>query len=144
MSGGERAIRLVLRGEVAEIRRLAAALEDFGAAHGIPDRIIGQFALASDELVTNTITYGGPDLRIEVAVLLQDGRLSMTIEDNGKPFDPFSAPAPDLTASLEDRAIGGLGVHIVSSLMDNVFYKCHDGLNKTTIDKVVTGQDATA
>ena len=144
MSGGEPAIRLVLRGEIAEIRRLAAALEAFGAAHGIPDRIIGQFALASDELVTNTITYGGPDLRIEVAVQLQDGRLSMTIEDNGRPFDPFSAPPPDLTTALEDRAIGGLGVHIVASLMDRVGYRCHNGLNSTTIAKVVTGQDATA
>jgi serine/threonine-protein kinase RsbW len=134
------AVQLVLRGEIAEIQRLADAIKAFGTLHGVPERIIGDFALASDELVTNTISYGGSGLQIEVELRIADGRLAMEIIDNGQPFDPFSAPPPDLAAPLGERPIGGLGVHIVRSLMDDVGYSCRQGLNHTTITKVISQQ----
>lgn len=141
MGIGEPSLRLALCSDVAEIRRLADALESFGVAHAIPAEIIGRFALASDELITNTILYGGPDLHIGVDLRLADGLLSMTIADDGRPFDPLCAPLPDITSDLADRRVGGLGVHIVIRLMDVVSYRLQDGLNKTTIAKVVSAQE---
>ena len=134
------ALHLALGGDIAEIRRLADAIQAFGVSHGISERIIRQFSLASDELVTNTILYGGSGLRIDVEMRIADGSFCMTISDNGKPFDPFSAPPPDLASPLADRAVGGLGVHIVRSLMDDVAYFCQDGLNHTTITKQICRQ----
>ncbi len=140
MVTGQPSLQLALGGDVAGITRLADALESFGVAHCIPAEIIGRFALASDELITNTILYGGPDLSIGVDLQLANGLLSMTIADDGRPFDPLGAPPPDTTSGLADRRVGGLGVHIVTRLMDVVSYRRQDGLNKTTIAKVVSTQ----
>jgi serine/threonine-protein kinase RsbW len=51
------------------------------------------------------------------------------VEDDGRPFDPLLVPPPDLTLPLERRPIGGLGIHLIRSLMDEVAYARHDGRN---------------
>ena len=62
----------------------------------------------------------------------------MEIADNGKPYDPLSAPPPDIDSALDDRPIGGLGVYLVRQLMDDVRY-CHDrGWNKLTLTKTIS------
>ena len=128
-------LHLVLRNDVAGIRVLADAIEEFGARHGLPSTLIDEFSLASDELMTNTISYGGTGLRIEAEMRLEGDNVVLDLIDDGILFDPLSAPPPDLDSSLAERRIGGLGVHIVRTLMDEVRYGCEDGLNKTTIIK---------
>ena len=58
-----------------------------------------------------------------------------TIIDDGIAFNPFDAPAPDTTLALEDREIGGLGVHIVRTMMDEVFYERDGNKNVVTVSK---------
>lgn len=124
---------LQLTADTAELERLHAALEAFAARAGLADETLFHLNLALDELITNTINYGfaGCDSpRIRLHISAASGRVSVELRDNGTPFDPFTeAPQPDLEASLAERRIGGLGVHLVKQLMDSVAYRRENGDN---------------
>ena len=62
-------------------------------------------------------------------------RLTVTITDDGVPFNPLSKKAPDIDAPLEDREIGGLGIHLVRNLIDDVTYNRRIGKNVMTLVK---------
>ena len=88
--------------------------------------------LAFDEVITNTISYGYDDQEpheIKVRLTLANGRLTAEVEDDGRPFNPLTAPKPDLTGAVEDRRVGGVGIHLVRSLMEQVDY--HRTSNKS-------------
>jgi anti-sigma regulatory factor (Ser/Thr protein kinase) len=133
---------LKLQHNLSEVARIFEWVDEFIKAHGLPDRAGMQVALALDELVTNTISYGYPDgPRDEPAVTLTirlDGEFVVTtLEDQGVAFDPFAMPAPDTTLNVEERGIGGLGVHLVRELMDDVSYQRVGNVNRLTLRKRV-------
>ena len=123
-----------------EIGRLASLLEGFGEANGLSPKLIFDLSLSFDELLTNIISYGYDDdaaHEIAVSVTLADDLLTATLEDEAKPFDPLTASQPDLGAPLERRPVGGLGIHIVKTLMDDVAYERRDGRNRLVMRKAV-------
>jgi len=79
---------------------------------------------AVDEACTNVMlhAYSGKGGVISISCELQDNDFIITIRDNGRPFDPASVPPPDLQAALEERRVGGLGVHLMRKLMYDVSY----------------------
>lgn len=109
-----------LPSRVEEIPRLAEAV-----TAALPERQDLAFAanLCLEELVTNTIQHGlhsAPDRMIRVRMSISDEWLEIILKDDAPPFDPFAeAPPPDLDADLDERPIGGLGVHLVKTLMDD-------------------------
>ena len=128
-----------LGAEEENLARLAEVLETFCEAHKVNHAT--QFALnvVIDELVTNVVHYAFPDggkHTIKVLVSLEDSKLFIEIEDDGVAFDPLSLPEPDTDAPIEDREIGGLGVHIVRHLMDEVSYERVDGKNRLRLLKL--------
>jgi sigma-B regulation protein RsbU (phosphoserine phosphatase) len=138
--GAEQELSVVLKNDLGEIPVLAEAVERFGDAHAWPMKLVLDLNLALEELITNTISYGYADPdehRISVSLRIADDTVVVDIEDDAKPFDPFTAPKPDIHASLEDRAIGGLGVHIVKTLMDGVNHSYADGRNHVRLEKVL-------
>jgi len=131
-------IELTLVNRSSELQRLASELERFAQNHRIPEPDIHAFSLSLDELVTNTIAYGYDDQgphEIRVRLALANGRLSAEVEDDGRPFNPLTAPQPDLTSAVEDRPVGGLGIHLVRSLMDHVDYRRESGKNHLMMRK---------
>ena len=70
-----------------------------------------------------------------LSITLGDGAATAVVRDDARPFDPTGAAAPDLDAALDDRAVGGLGIHLVQSMMDEVGYARRDGRNVTTLVK---------
>jgi anti-sigma regulatory factor (Ser/Thr protein kinase) len=125
---------LILANDLTEIARLADQVEAFCDDAAVPDGARLQVTLVLDELVTNAITYGYPDgVRHEDAVRVtieHDGQqLVMTVTDTGVPFDPLTAPEPDIDAALDDRPIGGLGIHFLRSFMTGVTYVRDGGRN---------------
>ncbi len=131
-------IELTLVNRSSELQRLASELERFAQNHRIPEPDIHAFSLSLDELVTNTIAYGYDDQgphEIRVRLMLANGRLSAEVEDDGRPFNPLTAPQPDLTSAVEDRPVGGLGIHLVRSLMDHVDYRRESGKNHLMMRK---------
>jgi len=82
--------------------------------------------LALDEVFTNIVRYGYDDqLSHEIVVRLKGGQNSIriSIEDDARPFNPLLAPEVDVDAPVAERRIGGLGIHLVRNLMDQVRYQ---------------------
>ncbi len=108
-----------LPAQLDALEQLAGAIED-----ALPER--GDLAFSAnlclDELITNTVLHGlqGAENRvIRVRMSISDDWLEIIIKDDAPQFDPFvEAPSPDLDDDLDERAIGGLGVHLVKTLMD--------------------------
>jgi anti-sigma regulatory factor (Ser/Thr protein kinase) len=115
---------LTLRNDVAEIERLSQAIGEMGAA--LPKDAVGEIQLAAEELVTNVIRHGyetGQPGTVDVLLRLDAGGFWMQVRDRGRPFDPLSKPDPDVTAPVEERKVGGLGILLVKRLMDEVHYR---------------------
>ena len=94
--------------------------------------------IALDELLNNIISYGYNDKdvhEIEIKIELRSERLIIIINDDGIPFNPFIADAPDMKTSVEEKSIGGLGIHIVKNLMDECDYKRNINNNIITLIK---------
>jgi serine/threonine-protein kinase RsbW/sigma-B regulation protein RsbU (phosphoserine phosphatase) len=126
-------LSLALRNDLSEIPRLALAVERFGIDHRVAVETI-------DELVTNVIRYAHTDgamHEIAVVLVLSDGRITVDIVDDGHPFDPLERATPDIDAPLEERPIGGLGIHFVRSLMDEVGYRRDGHKNVVRLAKTV-------
>ena len=97
-----------------------------------------QLLVAADEILTNVASYAyPPDAPGELQVTLRhaEGTLSLTFADRGVPYDPLSAPPPDLSLPLAERAPGGLGLFIVRKTMDAVAYRRDDDRNVLTLTK---------
>ena len=117
---------------------MAARIEEFCAARGVAPSVAFALNLSLDELLTNTINYGyedGDSHRIDIAVRMEGSAIVVEINDDAKPFDPADAPRPDTGAALEDRPIGGLGVHFVRQMMDGFHYSRSGGRNIVTLTK---------
>lgn len=141
--------RLTLRvpNELAVIERLADAVDAFCADHAIPPPLAVNLNLVLDEILTNIISYGFKDDErhdIEVDMRLEAGTLAVDVIDDGAAFDPLKMPPPDLHAALEDRPIGGLGIHLVKSLMDSVEYRRDGDRNRLSLRKNVRSPDPAA
>lgn len=123
------------RGDIA---RVAAVAECFGAEHKIPGAIVNDLNVALDEVLTNIMSYGyAPDERAEILVRLTttEGEIIAEIEDCGRPFDPLQVPPPDMSKPLRDRNVGGLGIHFIKSLMDDVSYQRIEERNVLRLSK---------
>jgi serine/threonine-protein kinase RsbW/sigma-B regulation protein RsbU (phosphoserine phosphatase) len=68
------------------------------------------------------------------------GRLTVTVADDGIPFDPLTVAPPDTTLPLADRDVGGLGIHLVRHLVDDIIYRRIGARNETTLVKNVAGE----
>lgn len=129
---------LRLDNRLLELDRLGDAVEAFGEAHGLPAKLRFQIRLVLDELLTNIINYGYTDEADHVidVVMGQAGRrLRFVIEDDARAFDPLTAVPPDLVSGVDERRIGGLGIHLVRTIMDRVAYERVGGRNRLLLEK---------
>ncbi len=94
--------------------------------------------LTVDDLLNNIVSYAYKDEdihHISVVVKLSSSRVSVSLSDDGIPFNPFGAEVPNTSTPLEGREEGGLGIHLVRSLMDEYDYERRAGQNIVTIAK---------
>jgi serine/threonine-protein kinase RsbW len=114
-----------IRNRHAEMPAVVGMVERFGAEHRIPRNVVNDLNVALDEVLNNIISYAylpGEQSDILVRLTMRPGEITVEIEDRGGPFDPLEAPLPDLSAPLRERKVGGLGIHFVKQLMDDVAY----------------------
>jgi anti-sigma regulatory factor (Ser/Thr protein kinase) len=133
--------RIRLNADLGELERLITWLDEFCQHHEIPDEAHYHLNIAVEELVINAIKHGRcspAEGAIEVGLGLSGQELNITITDTGAPFNPLDAPPPDLTSSLVDRPIGGLGIHLVRTLMNSVEYERQGGENRLRLRKDLT------
>lgn len=136
--------RISIGADIAEVARVIAAFGDFADAEGLPASVRRSAFVVLDELLANTVSHGlqgRPEGQVTIDVKLATELLVMTLRDNGNAFDPFARAAPDTTSSVEDRPIGGLGIHLVKQLVDDVSYRREGDHNVVVIAKRLAGDE---
>ncbi len=96
-----------------------------------------QVRMAVEELYVNVTLYAYPsgDGWAEIRGSIEDGIATFVLIDSGNPFNPLEKPDPDILLSGEDRGIGGLGIYMVKTMLDDVKYVYQDGCNRLTLRK---------
>jgi sigma-B regulation protein RsbU (phosphoserine phosphatase) len=127
-----------LHNKLSEFRRFNQTLMEFGQHHGLAPAVVHDLNLALEEILTNIISYGYTDTEqheIRVRLSMRPGEVKAEVEDDGQSFNPLAAPEPHTAKALEERTIGGLGIHLVRTLMDGLEYKRQADRNILTIRK---------
>ncbi len=130
-------LSLRLSATLDDIAQLHEELEAFAAQEGWTTKLEFEVKLVVEELFTNVVNYGGcPGEPVQIDFTSEADRLTIEMSDSGRAFDPLvDTPEPDTTSSVEDRAIGGLGVHLVLTMMDKASYRRDGDLNRLTLVK---------
>ena len=134
-------LQTTIRNDISDLKVVCDLVSRFERAGRLPAKVVFDINVVLDELLSNIIKYGyadnGPH-EIRVTLSARDATIEIGIEDDGKAFDPLAAPAPDLSLPLAERPIGGLGLHFVRQLMDDVKYKRENDHNYLFLKKKLT------
>lgn len=131
---------LNIHNNIAEISQLAPFLDEVAEAYGIAPDVSFKLNLALDEALANSISYAYPE-GTEGSITLEAGMdgddLLFHLIDEGTPFDPTKEGDVDITLSVEERPIGGLGIFLIKQMMDSVTYKRVDNKNILELRKKI-------
>ena len=117
----------------AALRHMEQSIEEFGRQEDWPGDLIFKLHLILEELGLNAMTYGGAS-SVRIVISGEADAVKIEISDNGGAFDPLNeAPQPDVDAGLEERSIGGLGIHLVRTLTNDLSYRREGGRNHLTL-----------
>ena len=135
---------MVLDGKLGELATLTAETARFCRQHSLGDEVEFDLNLVLEELFTNSVRHGGcagMEAAAEVHfTMLRDG-VGLEYADRGAPFDPRTAPAPDITAPLDERPIGGLGIHLVRQIMRDFEYHRLSGWNRLRMRRPIPAEE---
>ena len=126
------------RAAETDLSTLMGELTSAWNAAGLPVDARFPFELALEEIFVNAITHGataGETRHFDLRFSYARPRATLVLRDDAPPFDPLSLAAPDLAAGLDERSMGGLGIHLVRELVDEVSYRRVDGRNELTLSK---------
>ena len=139
----ESRLTLVLRNDLSELERLSQAVSAWCQVNTVSGEAEYQVNLALDEIVSNVIRHGWRDAgahQLQVSLSCAGSALTVEVEDDAPAFNPLEAPAPDINKPLEERPIGGLGIHLVRQIMDGLEYRRQDGKNFLVMRKNLAGK----
>ena len=135
-------LRVTIPARLSEVREVSSLVEAFGDANSLPHPKVFVINLALDELIANAVTHGLEDMaeaEIRITMRVVGGTLVLVMEDDGQPFDPTQETDADTTSPLEERAVGGLGLHLVKSFADRISYEFVEGRNRLTMEHDLAG-----
>lgn len=119
-----------------QLEQILASVEEFAERDNWPPDLVFKLNLVLEELGVNIVNYSGATGAIEISLASDDEKVTIEIADNGRPFNPLAEPdTPDISAPLGERPVGGLGLHLVRSMMDELSYSREDGRNRLAITK---------
>jgi anti-sigma regulatory factor (Ser/Thr protein kinase) len=101
-------------------------LQKFARDHQLSIKVLQAADLSLEEHLTNVMSYGFDDAHThEILVRLEivNGEFQIEVEDDGKAFNPLEYPEPNLSLPLSERPLGGLGIHLIRSFMDELGYR---------------------
>lgn len=116
------------------VPQVAAFVEEHLEKFEVPMGLSAKLMVAVDEIYSNIVRYSGAS-EAQICIVKAEDTLKLIFRDNGKPYSPLDAKEPDITASAEDRAVGGLGIFMVRKMLDDVEYEYTRGMNKLTLSK---------
>ena len=119
-----------------QLELIPTAVEEFAERDNWPPDLVFKLNLVLEELGVNIVNYSGATGDIEISLASDAERVTVEISDDGRPFNPLlDQETPDISAPLGNRPIGGLGIHLVRSMMDEMSYSREDGKNKLAMTK---------
>lgn len=131
-------ISFKLRNNPAELNGFCGHLEAFAQAQGLSKKNILTITLCIEECITNIISHGYQDNEehwIGITLTSEDKKFIVCIEDDGISYNPTETAAPDLASPVEEKKIGGLGVHLMRHFMDDIVYQRHNNKNVLVMTK---------
>jgi anti-sigma regulatory factor (Ser/Thr protein kinase) len=126
--------------QIREIPILAEKIEELAEQWNLPDQLTMNINLVVEEALSNIIFYAFSDSKthkIRVSFSLRYDLLTIMITDNGVAFDPTLRQQPDISLSAVDRPVGGLGIFLISKIMDTVHYARKNNRNKLILKKKI-------
>ena len=118
------------------MEQVTDAVEEIGRQEAWPSDLMFQINLVLEELGINIVNHGGKVTTIEISVSSEVESITIEVSDDGCPFDPINdAVDPDLVSPLEKRQVGGLGLYLVRTMMDELHYRREQGKNYLSLTK---------
>ena len=129
---------LELPATLESLAPLAEFIQDTAREWDLPPEVRHALELTADEAVTNVASYAYPGKRkgtVRLELAREGDWVTLTIEDEGRAFQPGSAAPPDLDSDLQERRIGGLGLYLMEKMMDRVERTREQGVNRLVLSK---------
>ena len=134
-------LQLEIVNSIEQLAPLQPRINDFCDDWGIPSDIQFQINVSLEEYLVNLISYGydeGERHIIQINVIKTQEGFYLEVLDDAAPFNPMQAPQPDLDLPLNERPVGGLGIHLIRSYMDQLTYQSRQEVNRFTMVKYVS------
>jgi serine/threonine-protein kinase RsbW len=132
--------KLRMTAGLKDLEHIRHFVEEHAAQLGAGTAAIDDLVLAVDEAAANSIEHGyqGSPGLLEVEISRRDDKIVVVLRDEAPPFDPTEQPPPDLTLPLDERPIGGVGIHLARQVLDIFSYRRTDqGKNELTLARRV-------
>ena len=130
-------------GTVADVTASAQWLDTITADQKLPEQLVFSLQLCLEELMSNIVRHGGvlspgPEVKgpldVEITVTIESQSVSLTIEDNGTPFDVVNAPAHPINKPLDEIEPGGLGIQLIKNFASSLAYEQAGLGNRVTVE----------
>lgn len=129
---------ITLPNDIAAVPQLTSFVDNVCSRLNIDGSMVMQMNLALEEAVVNVMNYAYPKGTkgdVDIRALCDGAQMKFVLIDSGTPFDPTKHQTPDVQLSADERAIGGLGIFLVTQIMDNVSYERRNEKNILTLCK---------
>ena len=118
--------KLAIQFDFHELERISKWLNETGKILNLPDSLVGDLDLCTHEAVANIISYAEEHARhhpIEISLATENDSVILRIQDRGQAFNPLEMPPPEQAKNLKEAKVGGMGIHLIRSLMDECSYE---------------------
>jgi len=125
-------LEIFLKNQPAEKQRLLHALHAFSADHKLGPKVVQAAELVLEEHLTNIFKYAYSDTALHEIVVrfaCDESSFEIEVQDDGRSFNPLDRPVVNTSAPLEQRPVGGLGIHLIREFMDQLDYRREGGKN---------------
>jgi anti-sigma regulatory factor (Ser/Thr protein kinase) len=129
-------VRLKLANTLSELPRISREVVEFLDDHSLSPRTAYALDLVLEEILANVVRYAFPDggdHEIGLEVRVDPGRVVVTIEDGGIPFDPTAHPEPAVPEGIDSLEVGGRGISLVRKAASAMTYERRDGRNRLQV-----------
>ena len=119
-------VKLTVKNRIEDLLRVNSIFESFATQHDIGGKLRYHLLVSIEEILTNIIKYGFDEQGvhpIHITFRNDSGAIEMEFEDRGREFNPLEVGEPELDTPIEDRQLGGLGIHLVKNMVDVAQYR---------------------
>ncbi|MEL7431691.1 MAG: ATP-binding protein [Chlamydiota bacterium] len=127
--------RKIFQKSLSELDNMLFWISQYALQNGLSPKKAKDLEIASEEAITNIVRHARTDEVLEVIVLISPTQMQVSFVDQGEAFNPLQQEPPQQDLSLEERAIGGLGILLMKKLVDHIHYERRGSSNVLSLIK---------